>query len=122
MDLVRWRTLRFRYRVFQVVTVVFLVTGCSLGVAILLVGDGLPMWLATPWFVVLGSTLGAVLLSILFILSAKTREAAAGYTTAFPGFEEVATVDPATGVVLREAGASLLTAEEFERRRAEHAD
>jgi hypothetical protein len=120
VQFVEGKSLAFYWGLLLKVAAVGLVTGVSLGGAVLIFGDRLPAWLAVPWLVLLGIEALALFAVLTAGSVARERELAAGYSTTNPGFMHVATVHPESGVVLRAAGEPLLTPEEYARRAALH--
>jgi len=94
-----------------------MISGVISGVVVATVGREHPD-LSIALVVIAAGFFFATLGAIPFALLRRDQEARAGYTTAPHAFVDLATVDPRTGFVLREAGEALLTPEAYERRRS----
>lgn len=120
VHLVAGKSLAYYWRLLFRVAAAGLVTGVSLGGAIILFGDRLPSWLVGPWIALLGAEALLLIAVVIAGFVARDREFSAGYSTTSPGFQHVATVHPESGIVLRAAGEPLLTPEEYVRRSEVH--
>lgn len=117
---VEGRPLAYYWRLLLKVAAAGLITGVSLGAAIILFGDRLASWLVGPWIALLVAEALSLIAVMIAGFAAREREFSAGYSTTNPGFLHVATVHPQTGIVLRAAGEPLLTATEYARRSEVH--
>lgn len=93
------------------------VSGFLAGLAVAIWGrDYPPIALALVGIALVLAAATLVLIPLAF--RQRSREAAAGYTTAPTAFINLATVDDRTGAVLREAGEPLLSSGEYDSQRS----